>query len=218
MKKAYEIPIKSRIALFQAYLVAFNWTLGKNELTISEIEILSYFLYYNEKYKSIKEDEVRYELLFSTSVKKKIREEFNIDSQKLETYLNKLRKKGVVTSNNGINPAFVIYPENVIDLTFSFKMLNSKVKETPVVQAEKQEVITSQVEEMEDDLEEEFIEEETTTQKEISNPPDEPSLDPNAYNIVVEDTEGSAPVTSLWDKYMSNNNKGEDPRKNPMIV
>lgn len=123
MEKIYEIPIKSKIDMYQAWILSINWTLYKNQLTTSEIAILSYILYYNEKYKSIKEDEVRYELLFSTSVKRKIREEFHIEAQKFETYLNKLRKKGIITSSNSINPRFIVYIDNELSVGFNFKLV-----------------------------------------------------------------------------------------------
>jgi len=119
--------ITNRVDLFKGWLNVINCTLSKKDsLTESELEILTYLLYYNDKYKSIKEDETRFELLFSTSVKKKMKEEFNVDSQKLETYLNKLRKKGIITSNNTINPIFIIYPEDTVFISFTFQLQDKK--------------------------------------------------------------------------------------------
>jgi hypothetical protein len=122
-----------RIGLFQGWLGAMNWTLGKDSLTESELKILSYFLYYNDKYKSITEEETRYELLFSNSIKKKIKEEFKVDSQKLETYLNKLRKKKAITANNYINPRFVVYPEDTVIVSYTFKLNSPRIEQQVVI-------------------------------------------------------------------------------------
>lgn len=119
--KTFQITVNSRLELYQAYIASVNWMLGKNSLSNSEIEILSYFLYYNDKYKNIKESEIRFELLFSNSVKKKIRTEFNLSSQKMETYLNKLRKKGVILKNS-INSLFDININDVMNLSYIIKL------------------------------------------------------------------------------------------------
>ena len=95
MNKRFNIPVTERIQIFQVWLASINWTLGANQLTEAELEILSYLLYYNDKYKSVKEHSIRMDLLFSTTIKNKIKEEFSIPTHKLETYLNKLGKKNV---------------------------------------------------------------------------------------------------------------------------
>lgn len=123
------VVVSQRIHLFQGWLASINWMLGKNSLTEEELKIVSYLLYYNDKYKSITDEEARNELLFSTSVKKKIKNEFGVESQKLETYLNKLRKKDVITSSNTINPRFIIYPEDTVVVKFDFKLNSVVVKQ-----------------------------------------------------------------------------------------
>lgn len=130
MIKPFNIKVKDKQELFLAYLKAINWTLPE-QLTDSELEVLSYLVYYNNFYASeIKSDEIRYDLLFSSSTKKKIREEFNIDSQKFETYLNKLRKKGVIEGNT-LSNRIVITMEDKLEVTFTMS-----VKETPKVVAD----------------------------------------------------------------------------------
>lgn len=118
MIKKFNIPVKEKVQVFQVWLGAINWTLGANQLTDSELEIFSYLLYYNDKYKSITEHDVRMDLLFSTTIKNKIKQEFNIATHKLETYLNKLRNKGFIT-NNSLTERFLIYPESSIEVTFT---------------------------------------------------------------------------------------------------
>jgi hypothetical protein len=118
MIKKFNIPVKEKVQVFQVWLGAINWTLGVNQLTDSELEIFSYLLYYNDKYKSITEHEVRMDLLFSTTIKNKIKQEFNIVTHKLETYLNKLRNKGFIVGNS-VPERFLVYPENSIEVTFT---------------------------------------------------------------------------------------------------
>jgi len=121
MVKPFNIKVKNKQELFLAYLKAINWTLPE-QLTDSELEVLSYLVYYNNFYAAeIKSDEIRYDLLFSSSTKKKIREEFDIDAQKFETYLNKLRKKGIIT-NNALSKQVVITMEDKLEIRFTMAL------------------------------------------------------------------------------------------------
>jgi predicted transcriptional regulator len=130
MIKPFNIKVKDKQELFLAYLKAINWTLTE-QLTDSELEVLSYLVYYNNFYASeIKSDEIRYDLLFSSSTKKKIREEFNIDSQKFETYLNKLRKKGVIEGNT-LSKRIVITMQDKLEVTFTMSVKETLKMEIP---------------------------------------------------------------------------------------
>lgn len=136
MNKEFTIKVQNKVDMFKAYLAATNWTLGVNSLTESEIEVLALVMYYNDVYKEIKDNQVRSDLILSNVVKKKIKEEFNIPSSKLETYLGKLRKKGIITDM--LNPRFMIYPENILSLKYNFvlevpvqKNTQMPVQETP---------------------------------------------------------------------------------------
>lgn len=121
MIKPFNIKVKNKQELFLAYLKAINWTLPE-QLTDSELEVLSYLVYYNNFYAAeIKSDEIRYDLLFSSSTKKKIREEFGIDAQKFETYLNKLRKKQVIV-NNTLSSKVVITMEDKLEIRFTMSV------------------------------------------------------------------------------------------------
>jgi predicted transcriptional regulator len=162
MVKKFNINVDKKIYLFQLWLASINWTLGSNQLTEIEIEILSYFLYYNSKYDSIKENDVRMDLLFSSTIKNKIKKEFNISTTKLETYLNKLRKKSVI-NNNCIDEKFIIYPDNSIKVELFFnvnttKVIDNKPTEEVIVNTIKEDETLS--ESIVDDLDEEV--EETT--------------------------------------------------------
>jgi hypothetical protein len=130
MNKSLTIKLKKKIELIQAYLSAINWTLGTNQLTVQELEVLSYFVYFDQQYLQINDADVRYELLFSTSVKKKIKEQFNINTTKLETYMNKLRKKGIIV-NNQLSKQFQLnFNNEKIILAYNFSIATSTVATT----------------------------------------------------------------------------------------
>jgi hypothetical protein len=131
MVKPFNIKVKNKQELFLAYLKSINWTLPE-QLTDSELEVLSYLVYYNNFYAAeIKSDEIRYDLLFSSSTKKKIREEFDIDAQKFETYLNKLRKKQVIV-NNTLSKQVVITMQDKLEVRFTMSVKEETIlKEEP---------------------------------------------------------------------------------------
>jgi hypothetical protein len=119
--KTYNIDVDDELYIYQAYASAVNWMLGDKMLSSIELEILSYFLYYNNKYKNIDDMETRSEFLFSSSTKKKIRDQFGINSQKFDNYLNKIKKKGVIVEDK-IMDMFVIYPDTMSSLLFNFSV------------------------------------------------------------------------------------------------
>lgn len=131
-----QINIKgSKQELFEVYLNTINWTLTE-PLTESELKVLSYLLYYNNiYYKEIKSDSIRYDLLFSSTIKKKIREEFDIEPQKFEVYLNKLRKKNIITDNQ-LSEKIVIYLDNKLEVR-----ITASEKEQLKVEAPKEEIV-----------------------------------------------------------------------------
>lgn len=133
--KTFKLDFETDIHLYQAYISSINWMMGKNMLSNIEVEILSYFLYYNNKYSAIEDLDVRFELLFSSTTKHKIRNEFNINTQKLEGYLNKLRKKGVINDNK-ISDIFMVQPNKVSSILFSFSVKQVNAPKPPVVEEE----------------------------------------------------------------------------------
>ncbi len=120
MTKDLTIQVNNKIELLQGYIAAVNWTLGSNMLTESEVITLSYLMYYNEVYFSI-DREFRGDLLFSNTVKKKIKQEFNLEGVKLDTYIGKLRKKGIIVNNNLIS-IFDIKVEDALSIKYTFKI------------------------------------------------------------------------------------------------
>jgi hypothetical protein len=199
MIKNFNIPITKRIQIFQVWLASLNWTLGVNQLTEAELEIFSYLLYYNDQYKSIQDHNLRMDLLFSTTIKKKIKDEFNIPTAKFETYLNKLRKKGVLEKNS-IVPRFIIYPEDKLQVSFTCGL--TATVQRPVVVPESPKVEEPIVQE---EVREEFI-------GEYNDEPYEEPIDeldePDSDDIEHHD------FRDPFDKYFSNN--GQPPMESWM--
>lgn len=94
-----KLDIKTPIDFFKVLLAIRNWTLQEKSLTETELVIYAALMMYDNKYNDVKDEEIRRELLFSSITKKKILKDLNITSSKLETYLNKIRKKGLITEN-----------------------------------------------------------------------------------------------------------------------
>lgn len=199
MIKNFNIPITKRIQIFQVWLASLNWTLGVNQLTEAELEIFSYLLYYNDQYKSIQDHNLRMDLLFSTTIKKKIKDEFNIPTAKFETYLNKLRKKGVLEKNS-IVPRFIIYPEDKLQVSFTCGL--TATVQRPIVVPEPPVVEEPIVQE---EVREEFI-------GEYNDEPYEEPIDeldePDSDDIEHHD------FRDPFDKYFSNN--GQPPMESWM--
>lgn len=199
MIKNFNIPITKRIQIFQVWLASLNWTLGVNQLTEAELEIFSYLLYYNDQYKSIQDHNLRMDLLFSTTIKKKIKDEFNIPTAKFETYLNKLRKKGVLEKNS-IVPRFIIYPEDKLQVSFTCGLTATVQRPVVVPEPPKVEEPIAQ-----EEVREEFI-------GEYNDEPYEEPIDeldePDSDDIEHHD------FRDPFDKYFSNN--GQPPMESWM--
>lgn len=144
MIKPYNITGNSILDIFQTYLRIINWTL-KEQLTEAEMEILSYLLYYNNHYYTqIKDDQIRFDLLFSSVVKRKLKEEFNVSSAKVETYLNKLRKKGIIEKNQ-LSPRVIIYLQEKLEVRFSINLKGQVELPSPTQEPIKQEITPTPV-------------------------------------------------------------------------
>ncbi|HEY8364165.1 MAG TPA: hypothetical protein VIK84_01220 [Haloplasmataceae bacterium] len=130
-----KLDVKAPMDFFKVYLAIKNWTLGKKALTETELEVYAAFMYYDNKYNEVKDEEIRRELLFSSITKRKIIADLNITSGKLETYLNKIRKKGLINENG----LLITYrADKNLGLSFVYNMgLNGAVPEyIPKVQSQ----------------------------------------------------------------------------------
>lgn len=101
MQIKINIEVNNKIEIYKSYLSIINWTLKDNSLSNKEIDILAFFMYYNELYANIPEEEAKIELLMSSSTKKKIKQKLNMSSSMFDTYLTRIKKKGLI-NNNGI--------------------------------------------------------------------------------------------------------------------
>ena len=96
-----------------------------HKLRDGEIEALSIMLYYRyELSREVNNIELVDRLLFSTETRSKIRKELNGMSQKVfNNLLTSLRKKGVLSKENKINPVLIPrMDESGVKLVFDFQI------------------------------------------------------------------------------------------------
>jgi len=96
-----------------------------HKLRAKEIEALSLMLYYRyELSRSINDVEMVDMILFSTQTRIKIRKDLNDMGQKVfNNLLTSLRKKGVITKDNKINPVLIpSMTEEGFKLVFNFEV------------------------------------------------------------------------------------------------
>lgn len=89
-----------------------------NNLSNRELDVLGGFLYYNHKYRDIKDSKLRNKLVFDYDTKMAIREEIGISGAVMDNLISSLKKKNILKGRNIIND-FNINPENP-QVTFKF--------------------------------------------------------------------------------------------------
>lgn len=99
MSNSKVIQLKCSIGQFFTNYLAV--TKPFHHLSDTEIKYTAMFMsYYNELSKSINKDDLIFELLFSSSTRKKIREELNVTKfVNFNTVFNMLKKKNVIIVN-----------------------------------------------------------------------------------------------------------------------
>lgn len=110
------VPLKREIDIYRSYLFTVNW-MRKSPLSKKEMEVLAYFMLYNNKYKDL-EDKIKKEILFSKTTRKEIQESLGMKAVVFDNYLKSLRDKGVIKENEIIK-SLRVYPEQN-SFTFSF--------------------------------------------------------------------------------------------------
>lgn len=96
-----------------------------HKLRQKEIEVLSLMLYYRyELSREVKNPDLVNKLLFSTDTRNQIREDLSDMGQKVfNNLLSSLRKKGVLSDKNVINPVLIpSMTENGFQLIFNFEI------------------------------------------------------------------------------------------------
>ena len=104
-----------------------------HKLRTKELEALSLMLYYRyELSREIKNMETVDMILFSTQTRSKIRKDLNDMGQKVfNNLLTSLRKKGVITKDNKINPVLIpMMTEKGFKLVFNFEVKKNETKQS----------------------------------------------------------------------------------------
>jgi hypothetical protein len=129
MQIKININVENKFEIYKSYLSIINWTLGDKSLSNKEIDILAHFMYYNELYANIPEEEAKIELLMSASTKKKIKQKLSMSSSMFDTYLSRIKKKGLI-SDTGIQGTLnKIRLSNEYIISFAVKQVEKKVEE-----------------------------------------------------------------------------------------
>lgn len=90
-----------------------------NALANREIDVLAEFIYYNDKYKDIKED-LRAKIIFDYDTKLAMREYLNMGEAPFNNILTLLRKKNILTKR-GIVSSYGLNLDKP-DITFKFNV------------------------------------------------------------------------------------------------
>lgn len=75
------------------------------DLRPKELEVLSRILYYNNEYKHLDED-ARMVLIFSTQMRRTIREELGLSEDSFNNNVSRLRKLGILSSDSRLHTFF----------------------------------------------------------------------------------------------------------------
>lgn len=102
---------------FRQYLEILNNIIN---IRPKELDVLAQFLLKNDELKSIPEEH-RGKVLFDYDTKLQISETLKISSAYLDNCICTLRKKGIIV-NNKIVKNFLIYPEKVVSIKFTFNI------------------------------------------------------------------------------------------------
>jgi len=148
------INVENKFEVYKSYLSIVNWTLGDKSLSNKEIDILAYFMYYNELYANIPDEEAKIELLMSASTKKKIKQKLSMSSSMFDTYLSRIKKKGLI-SDTGIQGTLnKIRLDNDYIVSFNVKQIKKKVEEVvEKIQVANQNVVETDDTNLQEDLE-----------------------------------------------------------------
>ena len=88
-----------------------------------ELEVLSMIMYYNNEYRHLDED-ARMVLIFSTQMRKAIREELNQSEDSFNNNVSRLRKLGILSSDSKLHPFFssILFSR---DYEITFKLVSN---------------------------------------------------------------------------------------------
>lgn len=124
MEKKIQVPTTPR-KFFRQYLELINPLVN---LRGKELDVLSELLYHNHKMQKVPE-EYRWKVLFNYDTKTNIREKLNLSVASMNNNMSSLRSKGIII-NGKIKKDFLIHPKGQCDIIFSFKINESRDKNT----------------------------------------------------------------------------------------
>jgi hypothetical protein len=111
--------------VYLQYLTFLNPFLN---LTNNEAKVVAEILYYYKQSEGAKEH-IRWDWVFSTETRKKIKEDLDMTDSTFNTVLNKLRSKSIITENS-LNKNMIIDPDDDFEIVVKFKFNNeTRVKE-----------------------------------------------------------------------------------------
>jgi hypothetical protein len=118
-----KIPIKTtQQRFYREFLELFRSLPPFNKLRTREIDVLSQIMYQNNKYKNIQTN-TRSLVIFSTEVRKEMREQLNISEEIFNNNLSGLRKNKLISEDTKLMPFLesILFDDN-FELQFNFKI------------------------------------------------------------------------------------------------
>jgi len=91
-----------------------------DKLSKRELDVLGGFLYYNYKFRDIKDSKLRNKLVFDYDTKIAIRDTIGVSGAVLDNLIASLKRKGILKGRNLIND-YGINPEHP-EIVFKFKL------------------------------------------------------------------------------------------------
>lgn len=117
-----KIPIKtSNDRFYRQFLELFRSLPPFDKLRTREVDVLSQIMYQNNKYKNI-QSKTRSLVVFSTDVRKEMRESLGISEEIFNNNLSGLRKNKLINEENKLTPFLEsILFDNNFELQFNFR-------------------------------------------------------------------------------------------------
>lgn len=115
------IPIRTnRDKFFRQVLELLRSLPPFNKLRPRELELLSKLMAYSDEFKAL-DRESRYDLVFSTRIRRSIAEELDMSEDVFNNNLSILRRHGLITKDNRFAPILEdLYYDSKFELTYKF--------------------------------------------------------------------------------------------------
>jgi hypothetical protein len=123
-----------RIINFLIYEVKEDSTTSRSPLTNKELDVLSLFLFYNDKYRNLPPKE-RAEYIMSTDVRKRIRQQLSINVNHLNNVIGRLKAKyylgNPILDNGVVCPGLAMFLDDdvIIEFTLNYEQPSNQVNQ-----------------------------------------------------------------------------------------